>query len=322
MAILDAALLYGAESTYGTFVSVPRAYEAKADPWKRKVDFIASEGMRAGMQTLRSDRSRAINMGAEGGVEVDFLNKGMGLILRDLFGSTTGPTLISGVTFEQVHSTTKDGPLTSASVQLLKPLVDGSTEDFTYLGCVAKGFELSCEVGSYLKLKADFDARDERTDVTPGTPTYPATASPFDWTMADFTINAAAVDFKKWSVKGDYGMNTDRRFLKTGGLKKIPRVAKVPEYTGELEGEFESLTHYNRFIAGTVVPAAFVFTGGLIEAGQNFKVTVDLAAIQYSGETPEVSLSELPKQMVPFRILHDGTNPAVKVTIRSSDAAL
>ncbi len=62
--------------------------------------------------------------------------------------------------------------------------------------------------------------------------------------------------------------------------------------------------------------------GSLIESSRFYTVTLDLAAIQYTGDTPEVSMSELPKQPLPFQVLHDGTNPAVKLTIRNAEVAL
>jgi hypothetical protein len=328
MSILDAALHYGSpESPYGTAATLTRSYEAQSDPWNRKMSYLESAGMRAGLQAVRSDRSTAILMGAEGSIEVDFLNKGMGLMLKDLFGNTTGPTLVSGITYDQVHTTTKDGPSTSSTVQLVRPFVDGSSQAFTYTGCVCTGWELTAEVDKYLRLKADFNAKNEDTGVAAGSANYPAAPNPpFDWTMVSTsTVGGTPIDFSKISLKADYKMNTDRRFMKSGSAnaqQKQPRVGGVPQYTGALQAEFASLAEYNRFTAGTVVAAQFIWTGALIEAGKNFALTVDLAAIQYTGETPDISLSELPQQPLPFKVLHDGTNPAVKFTIRSSDSAL
>lgn len=329
MGVLDAALLYGSpESPYGTAATLTRAFEAQNDPWKRDQKPIRSVGMRAGMQAARSDRSVMVNMGAKGSIELDVLNLGMGLLLRDLFGSSTGPTLVSGTTRDQVHSTTKDGPASSATIQLLKPFVDGSTQPFTYTGCVATGWELTAETDKYLKLKADYHARNEDTAVGAGTPVYPAGAVPFQWDQVlTSTVGGTPIDFSKITVKADHKMATGRRFLKSGSAnaqQKQPRVGDLPEYSGQLEAEFASLAEYSRFVAGTILPAVFKWRGAQIDASPQtfFELTVDLAAIQYTGETPEVSLSDLPKQPLPFDILHNGTDPAVQVTIRSNEAAL
>jgi Phage tail tube protein len=321
MSILDSGLLYGPESTYGTAATLTRAFEAQSDPWKRKMAYIESEGMRAGQQGVR--RSVPVVLGAEGSIEMHVLNKGMNLLFRDLFGTTTGPTLVAGVTYDTVHQTSKDGPSTSATIQLLKPMVDGSTQAFTYAGAVCTGWELTQELDKALMLKADFDAQSESIAVGAGTPTYPSTPEDFHFLhMTTSTVGATSIDFKKLSLKADYGMNTDRRFLRSSGLKKQPRVGKLPEVTGELEAEFFSTAEYTRFVNGTVLAGQFIWTGSVIESGRTYTITLDLAAMQYTGETPEVSLTELPKQSLPFAVIDNGTLPMVKLTVRNAEVAL
>lgn len=323
MAVTDVALHYGAESTYGTAASLTRSFEAKTDEWKRKQEWLESVGFRAGIHTLRSDRSVTINMGAEGAIELDVLNKGMGLLLRDLFSTTTGPTQQGATTaYVQTHAVSKDGPLTSSTIQMIRPFADGSTQQFTHKGCSCTGWELTCETGQFLVLKAMFDAQDVDTTTAAGTATYPASTSPFHWGQCVVTVAGGAVDMRKLSLKADYGMNTDRRFLKGSVLKKQPRRSKLPTYEGSLEGEFESLAHYNRFVSGGPFTAQFKWTGALIEGVHNFEFTVDMPAIEYRGESPQVSLDEMPKQEVPFRVLHDGTNAAMTITVKSTDTSL
>ena len=329
MSILDTAFHIGAESVYGTFLSLTRSYEAKSDPWKRKQSYLESVGFRAGLQAVRSDRRQAINMGAEGSIELDLMNIGMGLLLRDAFGLTTGPTLVSGTTRDTVFSTTKDGPSTSFSAQMIRPFVDGSSQPFTYKGCVVTGWELNAEAADgengFLRWKEDIDSQTEDTSVGAGTAVYPASQVPFNWTMVSTsTVGGTPIDFKKLAVKADYKANTDRRFLKTGGLRKQPRIGGVPEYTGELEAEFASLAEYTRFVTGAVVAGQWVWTGAQIDSSPQtfFTATLDIAALQYTGDAPAASLTELPKQPLPFAILDNGSLPAVKLTLRSSDAAL
>lgn len=329
MSILDTAFMIGPESTYGTAATLTRAYEAKSDPWKRNQAYLESVGFRAGLSAVRSDRRVAVNMGAEGSVELDFMNIGMGLLLRDAFGTTTGPTLVSGTTRDTVFQTNKDGPSTSFTAQMIRPFVDGSSQAFTYKGCVVTGWQLDAEAtdgdNGFLRWHEDIDAQTEDTSVGAGTPTYPANQVPYNWTMvATSTVGGTPIDFKKLMVKGDYGMNTERRFLKTGGLRKQPRVGKLPVYTGQLDAEFASLAEYSRFVSGQILAAQFIWTGAQIDASPltNFTVTLDLAAIQYTGDAPQASLTDLPKQPLPFQVLDNGTLPAVKLTVRSNDAAL
>ena len=75
--ILDQVVTVGVESTYGTpETSTVRSYEAKADTFTRDVEYIDSIGFRRDQQTLRSDRSDTISLGATGSLEMDVMDKG------------------------------------------------------------------------------------------------------------------------------------------------------------------------------------------------------------------------------------------------------
>lgn len=320
--VLDAAILVGVESTYGTPAALTRAFEGKADAWKRSQEYLESVGFRGGMHTARSDRRKAVLMGAEGSLEVDFLTKGMGLLLSGLLGTVPTPTLVGTTAYTQTHATSTDGPSRSYTFQVLRPTSAGALQAFTYHGAVPTGWTLTQEVGSNLALSVDFDAEDEDTVTAAGTPTYPATASPFDWTQAVVSLNSTPTDFSKFEVTADLGMKTDRRFLRGSPLKKKPIRTSVPTFEGSLEGEFEGTSIHALFAAGTIASLSAVWTGSLIEASHPFQVTVTLPAVQFTGESPEASLEDVTVQPAPFRVLHDGTNPAITILVKSTDAAL
>ena len=84
--ILDQIIQVGVESTYGTAVAPTRAYEIKADTFTRDVEYIDSIGFRRDQQTLRSDRSDTISLGATGSLEMDVMDKGLGLLLQHALG--------------------------------------------------------------------------------------------------------------------------------------------------------------------------------------------------------------------------------------------
>jgi len=86
--ILDQAVSLGVESTYGTSVAPTRSFEAQVDVATKKVEYLESKGMRAGIATVRSDRRTIIDMGGEGSLEADILNKGFGLLLRGMFSTS------------------------------------------------------------------------------------------------------------------------------------------------------------------------------------------------------------------------------------------
>jgi len=320
--ILDQAVLFGEEVTYGTAVALTRGYEAKADAWKRTQEPLESVGMRAGMQTVRSDRRKQILMGAEGELsDIDFLSNGMGMILQSMLGTVAGPTSDVVTLATDAGSDPK-----SFTVQVLRVSDDGVVFPFTYTGAVVTSWSIAQTVGDLLKLGLTFDAQNEVTDVAAGTPTYPADATPFCWPDAAVSIGGSPVDnVTDIEFSGDLAMKTDRRFLNATNLKKAPRRSGTPTYTGSITGEFQDLTEFNRYIAGDIFEVEAVWTGadysGPGPTGFN-TLTVTAPACQYDGDSPVSSISELTTASMPFKILHDGTNPAITITIESADSAL
>ena len=311
--ILDAAVLIGEESTYGTAVALSRGYEAKADTFKRVTEPLESVGMRAGQETVRSDRRRQITIGAEGDIsDLDFLTNGMGLILQSMLGTVTGPA--AGVT---TLTTNSEPDAQSFTVQVLRVADDGTVFPFTYPGAVVTSWTISQAVSDFLKIGLTFDARTEDTGVGAGTPTYPADAIPFDWTQVAVSIDSTGVDnVRALEFTGELGLKTDRRHLNSTALKKQPRRAAVPTYGGTITADFSDLTEHAKYAAGTIFEVEAVWTSG------TDTVTITAPACQYDGDSPVASLSDLTTATMPFRILDNGTDPAITIVIDNGDVAL
>lgn len=318
--LLDSALLLGKETTYGTPATLTRAYEAKADGWKRNVEYLESAGFRGGMETVRSDRRFPVSMGAGGTMELDLLDVGMGLVFQGLLGTSTSPAQQAATTaYEQTHTSAAGHPDVSWTAQWQRVDTSGTARNFTYHGCVATGWKLSQETGGLAVLSVDFDAEDETTDVAAGTVTYPAGSEPFKWTECVVSLDGSPVDFRSLDFSADLGLKTDRHYLRGSALKKRPVRVSVPTYEGTLTGDFDSMDLYDAFVAGDIKSLSAEWTGRTIEGAYSYSFKVECPAIQFSGETPEVAMDEVPTQPLPFRVLDNGTDPAVTVTIVSTD---
>ena len=322
--VLDTAILFGEESTYGTPATLTRGFEGKADSWKREQEIIHSTGFQAGLQAKRSDRQVSVNMGGEGALEIDVLNSGFGMLLQAMLGSVSGPTQIAATTaYKTTAATTADDPQDSFTVQVQRTDMGGTQRDFTHHGCVMTGWSLSQAVSGLLVASMNFDFEDSDTSTGAGTPAYPASATaPFDWTMAAATIDSVSTDIMSFELNGDLALKTDRRFLRGSELKKIPCRSGVPVFTGSMDLEFNDLTNYAQFVAGSVVPIVVTWTGAVIEGSEVDEVVITLAACKFTGESPESNLSDVPKQSLPFEVLWDGSNPAVQIEYTSVDTAL
>lgn len=313
--ILDAAVLIGEETTYGTAVSLTRGYEAKADTFKRVTEPLESVGMRAGMETVRSDRRRQITIGAEGELsDLEFMTNGMSLVLQSMLGAVSGPTT------NVVTLTTNSAIVPkSFTVQVLRVAEDGTVFPFTYPGSVVTSWTISQAVNDFLKLGLTFDARTESTAEAAGTPSYPAGAIPYDWTEVAVSLGGSSVDnVTAIEFGGDLGLKTDRRHLNSTALKKAPRRSAVPTYTGSITADFADSTEFDRYAAGDIFAVEATWTSSLA----SHSVTITAPACQYDGDSPSASLSELTTSTMPFRILDNGTDPAITIAIESSDATL
>jgi hypothetical protein len=322
--ILDQVVQVGVESQYGTAVAPTRAYEAKADTFQRDVEYIQSVGFRKDMETVLSGRDTTVSLGATGSIEMDVMNKGMGLLLQHTLGTSAIAQQGSTAAYLQTFSTNDTGGTGSFTVQSSKVDSGGTLRGFTNEGSVITGFSINQELGANTSMTFNFDSENEQTSTAIATPAYPASMTPFNYTDATIEINDSAIStFTSFSLDGDLAMKTDRRFLKGAATKAQPKRAGVPSYTGTITGEFEDLTQYAAFVAGTEFKLEFIVTQGTAIAGSYFPYFhVTMPKCKWTGSTPVASLSDMTTIDLPYQILWDGSNPAMTITYMSTDTAV
>ncbi len=324
--ILDQVVAsFAVESTYGTASgATPRTYEGKADAFSRDTEQLDSVGFRRDLETLRSDRSDTISLGATGSIQTDLLNKGHGIMFQHLLGTSAGPTQVgSTAAYLQTFSTDDTGPTGSYTIQLSRVDSGGTIRAYTYEGAVATGFNISQELGAATSLTVDYDAETEQTSTGEFTPTYPSSADVFTYTDATIEIDdTAATNITSFSLDGDLGMRTDRRFLTGSATKSQPKRASVPSYTGSMSAEFASLTDYNKYVNGTIFKLEFITTmSTAIEGVQYPEFTVTMPAVKFTGSTPVASLDDMTTIELPFTVLSNGSDAAVTITYQSTDTS-
>jgi hypothetical protein len=322
--ILDTFCGVAEESTYGTAITSGfRGYEAQSDTFTREVQYIESVGFRQALQTVRSDRHDTISIGASGSIETDVLNKGHGLILKHMLGGSSGPTQQGGTAaYLQTFETSDDGPSGSYTVQLPRTDSSGSQQSFTYEGCVPTGFTISQAIDEALKLVVDFNAEFEQQTTAASSPTYPTSADPFVYTDATIEINGSAVNtFTSFELTGDLGLDVDRRFLKGSATKLQPIRSSVPTYSGSIEGEFTN-AQYEQFRDGTIFQLELICQQSTAIAGSYYpKFHITMPKVKFTGSTPVASTDDLTRLSLPFTVLWDGSNAAVKVEYQSTDTS-
>lgn len=311
-----------AETTYGTAVTADHFYEDVACEFDLQQEEIESASLRAGNMVLRSDRRVNDRLGVEGSLNLEVMTNGFGLLLLHALGAVTISTP-SGATNTRLHRhVLADLYGKSLTVQGGIPDVGGTVRPFNWLGCKVSSWELSQALNGLLMLGLSIDGQDEDSDGTPAlaSASYP-TRNLFHYGQCSVTVAGSAFDATALSLSGNNGLATGRRFLRASTLKKEPIHESFREFAGELTGEFEDLTAYNRFVNKTVVAVVMTWTGAVIEGSFNYKLDINLPAVVFTGTTPKVSGPEIVELGLPFKVLNDGTNEPITVDYYTTDTA-
>lgn len=310
------------ESVVGTKVVVDVFHDLTGESMKLDVVVLMPKGIRSSSIARGVPRSAhmvSYKKGAAGTVTFEVLTKTTTFFLKHLLGTvvTTGP-----VTSTYTHTATQ-GTLTgdSFTMQIGIPRTDDTMETKTYAGCKIVAWTLSCDVDGALMLDLEIDAIDEDTVTSVAAATFAAGTEMLTFVGGQMKIAAAAIDVKTASFKWTNGLHTDRRFQRLNVLKKEQVQSSGPGGEGNLLAEFESLTAYNRYVAGTHAAVELLWRGPTVIGGSlypEWKVTIPDAV--FTGETPNLTGPEMVMQPLSFSVGFDGTNPPVTIAVQSAVA--
>lgn len=323
---LATQVTHGDETTYGTVATdITRAFEIRSEGIEDSIERIESESLRAGkrLQSWWTPNRK----GAEGDVEYELLSKGYGVRFKHWLGTIT-TTTPGGATLSRLHTGTL-GNINGKSftTQVGRPDVTGVVNPFTMLGGKVTEWELAVEVDGLVLLTETLDFQDVRTPSTPVTPgpalaapVYPSGVVPLDFTGALISVGGTPVDLTGITLSGSSNVKTDRYFLRRSSLKKEPIEDTAPrEITAELNGEFEGLTAYNRFVNGTEAAIIASFRGPLIEGALFAGLDVTLARVRWDGGTPTAGGPDILEMPQTCKVLAPASGEAVTFAYQSTD---
>ena len=307
---------------YGDYATPDRFLEFVSEGFKRQQNYRRSAALRKANTVQRTDRTSIAQVGAAGPVVHELANKGFGR----LFGHCIDTGVITtpgGGTLSRDHTFTPGSLYNSSFVtQFAKPDTENTDQPFSYLGCKVADWEISQELDSIAMLTLNLDAFDEVTAQALASASYPSAQELFHDGQLQVTVDGANFAFTSVKCSGTNALKTERRFIRANTRKKQPIKAGMQEFGGELGGEFENLTPYNRFVNGTIVPVVYTWTSAtLIEATFPFKLTITMPACRFIGETPNVDDPGVLEQPLQFEALNDGTAAVITLVYRTSDTA-
>ena len=325
---LAAQIGVAAESTYGTYVAPTRFPEYNKADLKKKKNVVQGGGLAAGQIAQLGSRRVVTSESVEGGFELEVANKGMGLLLAHLLGSSATPVQ-QGATaaYLQAH-TVGDNIGKSLTIQHGVPDLTGTVRPFTFKGCKLSGAEFSCKVGEPLTMSLDVDGRQASEVETLVAASLATGVAPFHWAqmsvkLGTFGAEAAVSGVKGFSVKFDRGMASERFYAGAGGLKAEPVMNDWLKVSGSLDVDLVNKADFaDRFAADSATSLVIEFVGPLIASTyyQTFRIKVPM--VFFDGDTPTVDGPDVTSGGYPFVAQLDGTNPLVSIDYISTDTTL
>lgn len=292
---------FKSETTWGTAVTVDTFHPGlTSENIKQEIARIESQGIRAGRRVAHTWKAGAKTI--SGDINLELFNQPLATLLTHLFGTvnTTG-------TDPYTHTATP-GSLTgkSLTVQVGRPDTSGTVRAFTYDGVKFTSWELACSVGDIAALTLSVSAESETTATALATASYPSDATPFVFTEGSLSIAGSAVaTVSSMSLACAMNLAADRHRI--GAATVLEQLeAGMRDFTGTIGTDFESLTAYERFTAGTEAALVMAFDNGT----DSLTITCN---VRFDGETPELSGIEALTQTLPFKCI-SATSDAAAVT--------
>lgn len=327
---LGASLGFAPETTFGTYVAPTKFVELTKEDLKKNQVFVQGGGLAAGQLAYAGSRRNVATESGSGSFEIDVPNKGFGLLLQALMGTTVTPVQQGATTaYLQTHAFA-DNFGKNLTIQKGVPLTTGTVVPYTLLGSKVTSAEFSCGApGDLLNVNMEFDARQVVDTQTLAAPTYAAGRG--NWAFKDGTLKlgtfgseVAVSGVKKVTVKIARAMNTDRQYAGQAGLKAEPILNALDQpITGTVEADFLDKTVFaDRFSGNTSTSMVWTFVGPQIAAPYNYTFTITIPMVFFEGDTPTVDGPDVVGGSFPFVARSDGTNPVATIAYTSTDTTL
>lgn len=318
MTALDGSLAIGVQTVYGTAVTPTRALPVQSVDLQP--EFISTEDtalMGGGFGRRASARNR-VGYGGTGTVDLEVLNKKMGVLLEHVTGTVVaGSATGSGYTYTMPFTRNTGLFLT---VQEGLPDATDTEQPYTGVGGKVTSATFACAKDENLTLSTEWDFRQVIDSLSLTLPSYTAALQPFNWAQCAVKIGTygseAAVDgVEGMSVVFERPVKTDTRYANGAGLKSEPRMNGRPTVSGTISTDFLSKTDFvNKFMNKTNFSLVWEFVGA---AGTGYSETFRIALpwCELDGALPPLDGEDYVSADLPFTAMRDDTNGRAIATI-------
>jgi hypothetical protein len=315
-------LTSGVETVYGTPVARDRGIEFTTEGMNYAPTRKSAMGIHAGGMVALASQQQTVAISATGSVTCYVPTKQFGRYLLHSLGAVATTTLSGTPTNGYQHVfTLAELQGKSLTIQKGVPRRDGTIVPYTFTGSKISSLQLSLQAQDFLTATMNFDSQDMQTAPALDTPTYPTGRAAFSYVNATVTIDGTAYSgVTGWDLTIDNKPKVDDFFIGGGGKKNEPVRNDWLGLTGTLSGAFFDATLVNKFITDASAALVLTITAGQINTVPTLETfKVELPAIRFSGDTPNIQGASAPTLSLPYEVLDDGTNPPIKITYISTD---
>lgn len=319
---LSAQIGYVQESSYGASGVPTRFLPFVSESLKYTIGRDEAGDLGETTTTARSDRWLPGKQEVGGSVTHIVYDKGFGLLFKNMLGASASGAPLGVSSPPRTHTSTLATLFgSSLGVQVGRPDVAATVHPFTYRGCKVTEWELSNARDGFLQLALTLAGQTEVTSQALASASYAASTTPLSWTGASLTRAGSAFIGRVTdiSIKGTTGHKADRFGLATTALMLEPIQEEVAPIEGEVTCEFNSLTDYARFVAGTQVAIVANWQGPLITGTTYAGVQITLAVCRFDGETPNVDGPGRLSIKLPFAALNNGSAAPISLVYTTTD---
>lgn len=338
---LDAQVGFAAEGTFGTVQTPTKFVEFDNEDFKLAPTWLEGEGLRAGRKYKRDVRVGQSKRDVNGKLDIKVPNKGIGLLIKHMIGSSAVPAVIGASTaYQQIHT---PGDLfgKSLTIQVGRPEPGtGTVVPFAFLGCKCSQWELTVADGDHAKLSTTWDGRDEDTATGLAAASYATGAGLFNFAHTSLKLGGTAATagtpsqisitggaavstvINQVTVRGENPLEVGRYGVGNAGLKKEQLENDYPTVTGSFDAEFAKAEFYDVFKAGTSVAMELSMSFGDAGGGNPFLLSFIAPKIRLKDATPSVNGPGLVRATTEFEMYDDEVNAPFQFKVVSTDATL
>ena len=320
---------FAKETVYGTSVTPVKFLPVGKADFNYVPVYVQGQGMYSGDLGPRAAQNVLATFDGEGTVEMDILNKDMGLLVQALMGTTVTPLIQgAGPAYLQTH-TLADPYGKSLTCQIgATDVANGTTRPYTLLGTKVVEAEFTFATTDVAKATFTLDAQNQVESTAIASVSYATGLAPFSAPgggSAGFVLKTGTVGSEtavdgvtSASVKIDRKSKDDRYYLNNLGKKSEPILNEVVDtITGSINADYLDKTKFwDLYAAGTTTSLVLETTGTLLNASFYYTFRVTIPGIKFNGSSssPTIDGGNIINTDFPWTWVYDGTNlPKIEI---------